>query len=341
MPVRGRDPIPLSTTLSVAAVGIVVMLITHGSFTQLTLSAGVGYAVVTVGMVLQLGYTHQLAFSQAMFLGFGGYGVGIAETKYGFNSWEAMLAVVAASAVVSFAVGAVLTRVPGLALPLATLILPLALYELATDSNYLGGLTGINGITPIWSGESFQAGATRTGIVAVLLLAAATGLVLRFIRSGVGLQLMALSTDESLAESMGVNLRQRRMEVFVIGSVLAALGGTILAGVNGDVSPDVLLESTEITLLVMLYIAGARNVIAAILGAIVIQYLQTANATLSANLSTIEGAALVLVFLVEPAGIAGLLKRLWNRLARREALSRLPVGVRATQIGQRLKGPAQ
>lgn len=310
----GRDRVPLGTLVGIAIVGSVVIYALGSSFTGLTIAVGVGYAVVTVGMVLQLGYSHQLAFSQAMFMSIGGYGVALLETKYGLHSAESMAVVIVGTLIVSALMGSVASGVPGLALPLATLILPLALYLLATYSNFLGSFEGINGVLPLWNGPSYAAATVRSGIVSVLFLAVASALVLRFMRSGVGLQLMALATDESLAESLGVNLRQRRLEVFVVGSVLAAVGGAIVVSAQGIVSPDLLEESSQITLLVMLYVAGSKNVIAAIFGAIIIEYLTTSTSAISSNLTTIEGAVLILVFLVEPNGVVGLTRRLWDAL---------------------------
>lgn len=145
-----------------------------GAYTGLVLSVGVGYGVVVVGMVLQLGYSHQLAFSHARFMSLGGYGVALLETRYGFNSAESVLAVIGASAVVSLLIGSVLAGVPGLALPLATLVLPLGLSVLATYAGYLGSYEGITGIAPRWSGGDYASGAARSGVVAVLFLTAAT-----------------------------------------------------------------------------------------------------------------------------------------------------------------------
>ena len=76
-------------------------------------------------MVLQLGYSRQLAFSQSVFMGVGAYGTGVLETKYGFSSLESLLAVIGLAAVAALLIGAVVTRAPGLALALATLLLPL------------------------------------------------------------------------------------------------------------------------------------------------------------------------------------------------------------------------
>jgi branched-chain amino acid transport system permease protein len=311
--VRRRDPVPLSAAVFTFIVGSLVLAAMNGSYTGLTVTTGVAYAVVTVGMVLQLGYSRQLAFSQSVFMGLGAYGTGILEVKYNFNSLESLLAVIALAAVAALLIGAVVTRAPGLALALATLLLPLFIYQLATYSGYLGSFAGIDGVLPFWNGATYESTLVRTGIISVLLLGIAAGIVLRVMRSGVGLQLMAMSEDERLSESIGVSLRQRRLEVFVLGSVLAAVGGAILASVQGLVTPDVLSESAEITLLLMVFVAGRKSVAGVILGAIVIEYLTTSTSFISTNLGFIEGVVLLLILLVEPDGVAGAVARLLGR----------------------------
>jgi ABC-type branched-subunit amino acid transport system permease subunit len=311
--VRRRDPVPLAATVAITVLGGLVLTALNGSYLGLTVTTGVAYAVVTVGMVLQLGYSRQLAFSQSVFMGVGAYGTGVLETKYGFSSLESLLAVIALAAVASLLMGAVVTRAPGLALALATLLLPLFVYQLAADSGWLGSFSGIDGVLPFWNGPDYESTLVRSGIISVLLLGLAAGLVLRVMRSGVGLQLMAMASDERLGESIGVSLRQRRLEVFVLGSVLAAVGGAILVSAQGLVTPDVLSETSEITLLLMLFVAGRKSVIGAILGAIVIEYLTTSTSFISTNIGIIEGIALLVILLVEPDGVAGAVARLLGR----------------------------
>ncbi len=311
--VRRRDPVPLGAGIAVAAVGAVVLAAMNGSYLGLTVTTGIGFAIVTVGMVLQLGYSRQLAFSQSVFMGLGAYGTGVLETKYGFGSVESLLAVIGLAVVTSLLIGAFVTRAPGLALALATLLLPLFIYELATYSGWLGSFSGINGVLPLVTGPDYTATLVESGIACAVLLGIAAAIVLRVIRSGVGLQLMAMSEDERLGESLGISLRQRRLEVFVLGSVLAAVGGAAVASVQGIVTPDVLSETAEITLLLMVFVAGRKSIVGAILGAIVIEYLTTSTSFISTNIGTIEGIALIVILIAEPDGVAGAVDRLLGR----------------------------
>jgi branched-chain amino acid transport system permease protein len=312
-PVRRRDPVPVGAGVLTAVIGALVLLVLNGSFLGLTVTTGIGYAIVTVGMVLQLGYSRQLAFSQSVFMGVGAYGSGVLETKYNFSSAESLLAVIGLAIVASLLIGAVVTRAPGLALALATLLLPLFIYQLATFSNYLGSFSGINGVLPLLTGPDYTATLVRSGIVCAVLLGIAAAIVARVIRSGVGLQLMAMAEDEQLGEAIGISLRQRRLEVFVLGSVLAAVGGAVVASVQGIVTPNLLNETTQITLLLMVFVAGRKSIAGAILGAVVVEYLTTSTSFISTNIGTIEGIALLVILLVEPDGVAGAVDRLLGR----------------------------
>ena len=311
--VRRRDPVPLGAGVGVAVAGAVVLVVMNGSYLALTVTTGVGYAIVTTGMVLQLGYSRQLAFSQSVFMGLGAYGTGVLETKYGFSSAGSLLAVIGLAIVVALLIGVFVTRAPGLALALATLLLPLFIYQLATYSSWLGSFSGINGMLPLLTGPDYTTTLVRSGIVCAVLLGVAAAVVLRVIRSGAGLQLMAMAEDERLGESLGISLRQRRLEVFVLGSVLAAVGGAVTASVQGLVTPDVLSETAEITLLLMVFVSGRKSIAGAILGAVVIEYLTTSTSFISTNIGTIEGIALLVILLVEPDGVAGAVSRLLGR----------------------------
>lgn len=316
----GRDLVPVGGGIGIALVCALVTYLLSGAYVGLVLTIGLGYGVVTIGMVLQLGYARQLAFSQSAFMGLGAYAVGVFTVKFGMNAFESLACAVVLSAAIALPVGVLLTRVPGLALALATLLLPTLLYSFVTYSSYLGTYTGIVGIPPLWNaGADFNATVARSGLIAAVAVGLAATMSLRITRSGTGLQVIAMASDEPLAESLGVSLRQRRVEVFVFGSVLAALGGALVACAQGDASPDLIASAAEISLLIMVVVPGSRSVLAVLAGALVVQYLSTYSAFISSNLTIFEGIFLVIVLLLEPNGFAVLGKNLivsgWRAVA--------------------------
>ncbi|HEX5402677.1 MAG TPA: branched-chain amino acid ABC transporter permease [Pseudonocardiaceae bacterium] len=301
--------VPLGSGVAMAGLAIIVLLGLGGSYEASVFTVALGYAVVTVGMSIQLGYSRQLAFSQSAFMGLGAYVVAILEVKYQVGVALAMLAAIVVALVLSLLLSAVLTRIGGLALALVTLLIPQIVSQLATFSHYLGSFAGISGVLPLWSADTYQQSLLGTGVIAALVLGLVTFLAVRVLRSRVGLQLSAVATDEGMTAGMGISLRQRKIEVFVLGSVLAALGGAVIASAQNIVTPDLAAEPSQLTLLVMLFVGGRRSVWGAVVGAVAIEYLSSLSGTITTNLAIIEGVLLLLVLLFEPDGFAGIVRR--------------------------------
>jgi branched-chain amino acid transport system permease protein len=308
-----RDPVPLAMGLFIAVAGTGLVVGLNGQYFGTVVGFALAYAIVAIGMVVQLGYARQLAFSQTVFMGVGAYGTGILETKYNFGTAETVVCVLAIGFVSSLLIGSIVTRAPGLALALATLLLPLFVSTYLGNSNYFGSFTGILNINPLWGTiANYNDAMTQTSVIAVLFLALVTMAALRIMRSGVGLQLMAMSEDERLAAGLGTSLRQRRLEVFVFGSVVATLGGIVLASAQGDATYFLVAESAQITLLIILFVPGRKNVLAVIGGAILVEYLSTSSDFMSTNLATFEAIVLVVILLIEPNGFVALVARIYR-----------------------------
>jgi branched-chain amino acid transport system permease protein len=265
------------------------------------------YAIVTAGMAVQIGFSQQIAFSQSVFMGAGAYGVALLNTHFGWPVLVCTPVVMAGSGVAALLLGAVVTRASGLALAVATLMLPLIAVGYVTSAQYLGGAVGQPMPGTLWPGSSSAAVAVGGGLVVVAFLAVAVFVAARVLTSDIGLELFALGADERTAASMGVRTPRRKLELFVLGCVFASLGGAAYAGTQQFV-PETLVDPTaELALLIMLFIGGRRSIIGAVIGALVIQYLQGASTWVSVNILVVEGVLLTVVLLVDPEGLAGIL----------------------------------
>ena len=82
----------------------------------------------------------------------------------------------------------------------------------------------------------------------------------------------------------------------------------VYAGTQQFVPETVVDPTTELALLIMLFIGGRRSVIGAVIGALVIQYLQGASNWVSVNILIVEGVLLTVVLLVDPEGLSGIVQ---------------------------------
>jgi branched-chain amino acid transport system permease protein len=314
----------LGTTGLVLLVGAVIVLLYGQQYTGSVFVLSACYAIVCAGMAVQIGFSQQIAFSQSVFMGAGAYGVAMLNTHFGMPVLEATPLVMIGSALAALLLGSVVTRASGLALAVATLMLPLIAVGYVSAAGYLGGAVGAPLTGTLWPGSSTQAIAVGGGLVVVALLAIAVFVASRILTSDIGLELYVLGVDERTAAALGVRTPRRKLELFVLGCVFAALGGAAYAGTQQFV-PETLVDPTaELALLIMLFIGGRRSIIGAVAGALVIQYLQGAWNWVSVNILVVEGLLLTVVLLVDPEGLAGIVATGIGRLRLRGRPPQIP-----------------
>ena len=307
--VSSRLPRALTPTAVVLVVGAVIVLVYGQQYTGSVFVLAACYAIVTAGMAVQIGFSQQIAFSQSVFMGVGAYGVAMLNTHFSMPVLVATPIVLVGAGLVALLLGSVVTRASGLALAVATLMLPLIAAGYVSSAGYLGGVVGAPLTGTLWpssSSTSTTVIAVAGGLIVVVFLAIAVFVASRILTSDIGLELFVLGVDERTAAAMGVRTPRRKLELFVLGCVFAALGGAAYAGTQQFV-PETLVDPTsELALLIMLFIGGRRSIIGAVIGALVIQYLQGASNWVSVNILVVEGVLLTVVLLVDPEGLAGI-----------------------------------
>jgi branched-chain amino acid transport system permease protein len=307
--VSSRLPRSLTPTAVVLVVGAVIVLVYGQQYTGSVFVLAACYAIVTAGMAVQIGFSQQIAFSQSVFMGVGAYGVAMLNTHFAMPVLVATPIVLVGAGLVALLLGSVVTRASGLALAVATLMLPLIAAGYVSSAGYLGGVVGAPLTGTLWpssASSSTTVIAVAGGLIVVIFLAIAVFVASRILTSDIGLELFVLGVDERTAAAMGVRTPRRKLELFVLGCVFAALGGAAYAGTQQFV-PETLVDPTsELALLIMLFIGGRRSIIGAVIGALVIQYLQGASNWVSVNILVVEGLLLTVVLLVDPEGLAGI-----------------------------------
>jgi branched-chain amino acid transport system ATP-binding protein/branched-chain amino acid transport system permease protein len=294
-------------TVVVLVAGAVIVLNYGLLYTGSVFVLSACYAIVTAGMAVQIGFSQQIAFSQSVFFGVGAYGVAMLNTHLHLSVLLSSVIMVVAAALAALLLGSVVTRASGLALAVATLMLPLIAVGYVSGTGFLGGPVGAPLSGTLWPGSgSTTLVALGGGLIVVVLLAAVVFIASRILSSDIGLELFVLGVDERTAAAFGVRTPRRKLELFVLGCGFAALGGAVYAGTQQFVPETVIDPTAELALLIMLFIGGRRSVIGAVVGALVIQYLQGASNWVSVNILIVEGVLLTVVLLVDPEGLSGI-----------------------------------
>ncbi len=308
---------PLTTTGLVVVVGLAGVAVFGQQYAGSVLILAFTYAIVTTGMAVQIGFSQQIAFSQSVFMGLGAYGAAMLNTHLNMPTLLAAPIVMVASGLVALLLGSVVTRASGLALAVATIMLPLIATGYVSSAGYLGGSVGMPLSGNLWPASSPEAIVVGNGVVTVLVLGAVVFVASRILHSDIGLELYALGVDERTAAAMGISTPRRKLELFVLGSMFAALGGAVYAGTQLFVPATLVGAAAELSLLIMLFVGGRRSVLGAVVGALAVEYLSGASEWVSVNILLVEGALITVVLLVDPEGLAGIVATLRARLRRR------------------------
>jgi branched-chain amino acid transport system permease protein len=295
------------------------------------------YGICGVSLMLLVGYTGLVSLGHAAFLGIGAY-----AHAYFLQLGVPWVASVAIAVLITTACGIVVglpaLRMTGIYLAIATLAFAVIIQEVFTRWEAVtGGFSGMAVDKPVIFGVRFADEASFYYLCAALL--ALTLLLTRnLLRSSTGRAWVAIRDSEIAAQSMGVQLPLYKSFAFGYSAALMGLAGALFAHKIAYLAPDIFSILFSIQLLLLVIVGGLGSLHGAVLGAIFVALLPPIIAILRdsipATLATfasatgvgvigtigrgigaflkkpgveagIFGLILVLVIVVEPAGMYG------------------------------------
>ena len=292
---------------------------------HLMVLAGI-YAILALGLSLFLGYAGQISLGHAAFFGIGAYTTAILTTRYGIPPLAAFWASAGVAAMFAYLIGRPILKLKGYFLALATLgFVEIFLVIVRETPDLTGGVIGIFGV-PWFSlgGFQFDTYFKQYYLVWGILI----GLILfskNLVRSKMGRALLALATSEDAASSVGINVVQMKVGVFVVGAAFAGFAGSLFACVMSTANPEAFSLGFSVLIVMMVILGGMGNLYGPIAGAIFLTWLIDILGRFQEYSLSIYGLILVLLLIFFPDGIGTRLNiRLiylisyWGRKKRRE-----------------------
>ena len=299
------------------------------SYASFFLVFGTAYAIITLGLNLQWGYTGLFNVGVAGFVALGAYTSALlttppqAEHLAGLN-WPVAAGMVAAMLVtglVGAVVGALALRLRQDYLAITTFGIAVTIQLFANNATALtGGPFGVQFIPkPLqaWLGTGLTWTMAYLALALALLGVAYVALE-KLVNSPWGRVLRAIREDEDAASALGKASFVFRLQSFVIGSMLMGLGGAVYAHFVGFIAPDDFLPILTFQLWAMLIVGGSGNNRGAILGAFVVWGFWTAagglmrgwvpqaeQARAAALQVVLIGCLIALMLVLRPKGIWG------------------------------------
>ena len=259
---------------------------------------GIGISILMgLGTNLVLGFSGQFTLGQAVFMAIGAYSsaiiTGMMPTYDVF--YLSMVVGVIIAAIVALIFGLPTLRLKGDYLAIATLgMAEIIRIVIVNGGDLTNGAAGLTGILPY-----------TTWPVIFIFVVAITILILNFLRSSIGRQVISVREDEIAAEAMGVNVTRMKVLIFVMGAIISAIAGSLYVGYIGTVVPKDFTIMKSIDYLIIAVLGGLGSITGTILAAIVLGILNMFLQNVSNLRMIIYSLALILVMIFRPGGLLG------------------------------------
>lgn len=275
--------------------------------------------------------TGQLSLGQAGFMSIGAYTAGLFVKVLGWPLLPALGMAMITPALVALIIGWPTLRLRGLYLAIATLGFGEVVRVIILNLPFTGGALGLKGLPSLGtmlmeplkamgmtkpplglSVPLFKAILSFGFILMIVLLV--FWLLARLMHARVGRAFSAIRSDEVAAQAMGIQLQAYKMISFVMGSMLAGLGGGLFAFVTTAIAPEDFSYHRVVEMLSFAVIGGSELLWGPVLGAVLLTTLPEVLRILSDYKMLFYGFTLLLVMALRPRGLLTLdTVRFWRR----------------------------
>jgi len=320
---RAKETNRSATVTATSLVGVALVIVLPMFLGRLTndLLVNVGlFLLLALGLNIVVGLAGILDLGYVAFFAVGGYTAAILTSpgSPGFSPelpWGiAIFFVILMAILAGLFIGAPVIRMRGDYLAIVTLGFG-EIIRLTVRSDWASGMTGgSQGILNIPNADfglfSFK-GIDPQQMLYLVAAFCALGIYVswRLENSRIGRAWMAVREDESVAEAMGINTVNAKLQAFVVGAILAAFSGAIFAAKVGSVFEISFKILISIVILVIVIVGGMGRIAGVIAGSLVlIGILGGPNqpgllAEFSEFKLLIYGALLVWMMLQRPEGL--------------------------------------
>jgi len=234
-------------------------------------------AIAASSLNLILGYGGMVSFGHAVYLGLGGYAVGILAYEgigSAFVQWPVALLV---CALVALIVGALCLRTRGVYFIMITLAFAQLVYYFGVGLDRYGADDGLT----IYRKSQFPglldlSNRAQFYYLCLVLLLATIHVTWRLVNSRFGLVIQGARSNDRRMQAIGFPTYRYRLVAFVIAGTICGLAGALLANHTAFVSPATMHWTRSGDLIVMVVLGGMGSSFGPLIGAVTLLVLEEA-----------------------------------------------------------------
>ncbi len=267
------------------------------------------YVMLACSWDLLTGFTGNVNFGHAFFIGGAGFAGAILNKHLGLGPWLTLPAGAFLAGLCGLIVGSFTLRLRGPYFAAVTFCFAALLYKwIMIRHEIFGGeegLSGLDWLTPTPLGNYYLSG--------LLMLGSVTGLYFLSC-SSFGLALRSIGQNESTSQGSGIDTTKYKITAFVISASIAGLAGAMYGHAQMHVGPEMAHDSLSSLVLMMAVVGGMGSIIGPVIGAYLLTLVNESLRFMGELRLLIYSSAVVLVILFAPKGLLDLLVKAASRL---------------------------
>lgn len=265
-------------------------------------------AIAALSLDFILGLGGMISFGHSVYLGIGGYAVGVSAHYGQYSALVQLPVALGLSALFALAVGALCLRSKGVYFIMITLAFAEMVYFLAVGAEEFGGDDGLTIYKRSTMGGVLDlSNKTTFYYVCFACLAGCLLLAWRIGNSRFGRVLQGSRLNEDRMQALGVPTYRYKLTAFVISGTMCGLAGALLANQTDFISPSLMHWTRSGDLIIMVVLGGMGTLVGPVAGTLLFLTLEHLLAAVTEHWQVIMGPALLLIALYKRGGLMALL----------------------------------
>lgn len=258
----------------------VLPLITNDTFLTSLVAKMMIFAIAAASLDLIMGYGGMVSFGHAVYLGIGGYAVGILAFYGVTDGYLQFIVAVVGSALLALIIGLLSLRTGGLYFIMITFAFTQMVYFLGISLEPFGGDDGL----PIDERSDFGAFTLGQNVLAekdassdnvlvyyasLIALVLTVFLLRRFINSRFGMVVRGAHSNEDRMRAIGFPTFRYKLTAFVIAGAFCGVAGALWANHQEFITPEYMHWFRSGEIMIMVLIGGMGTIYGPVIGAFV------------------------------------------------------------------------